>query len=124
MICFSEAIATQDFTYKKYVKMPINKVYYSHDAALNSVSKIKALSSNSIPTYLYISDLGATVYIYGNVFERFFRLLSLAFNLTEAPPEALEEVNMLIDVFKSYTTEISKEQYETMMEVPHIILGK
>lgn len=73
---------------------------------------------DSIPIFTVISDGNSDypAYIYGNYYQRML-LLTKVF----APSVTLEQVK---ESLLPYITEISKEEYETLIEMPNVILGK
>ena len=73
---------------------------------------------DSMPIFEIISDTTGSypVYIYGNYWQRM-----LVFTKVFAPNVTLEQVK---ESLLPYITEISKEEYETLIEIPNVILGK
>lgn len=73
---------------------------------------------DSIPIFGIINDTTGSypVYIYGNYWQRIL-VITKAF----APNVTLEQVK---ESLLPYITEISKEEYEALIEIPNVILGK
>lgn len=75
---------------------------------------IKIINNN--PFIFVDYETGNLIYIYGDIYERNYLMAKRM-----QQPITMEQVRTLIN---SYLTEISKEEYEALIEWPSVILGK